>query len=428
MSSISQALTDVSQAQCLGIDAFALNVQHPDAEWTRASLALLFDAAAQIGFKLFFSMDMGVIPSPMACLPLLKAYASHPAYYHYHNRPFLSTFRGGRHRGWQAALQALIPPPYFIPNFEDHPTVQVAGGAYPPSIFTTHPYLDGLMAWETAWPFAGSSNLSSALSTSLHIDPSTISADATNLRVCRAHKRSYMLPVSSHQSKHCAAHGNWLRPGGLTLPRHMLLALRLRPDFVQLLTWNDAGEGHYFGNVWPESLPDADMRAVVDGWDHRGWQILIGPFVDALKRGTNEGEGGGGAERVYPLDGKEFAGVFWYRPLLKATKGGVDRLGLGKPKGWEDVEDKVNVVVLLGRESRGWRVRVWSSGRVVGEFEGQPGMNMYQAEAGKGEQMVQVVADDGRVVGEGKGAVGVTDRIEQLGGICNFNYQVVEIA
>jgi glucan endo-1,3-alpha-glucosidase len=64
---------------------------------------------------------------------------------------------------------------------------------------------------------------------------------------------------------------------------------------------------------------------------------------------------------------------------------------------------------------------------VVGEFEGRAGMNVYQADAGKGEQVVQIVTGDGKVIGEGKGAVGVTDRIDDLGGICNYNYQVVEI-
>jgi glucan endo-1,3-alpha-glucosidase len=421
MSSITQAIADVSQAQSLGLDAFALNVQQPDAEWTQASLSLLFEAAAQIGFKVFFSMDMAVIPSPSAFVPLFKAYASHPAYYRYRNRPFLSTFRGGAHPDWQAALQSLTPTPYFIPNFEDHPSVQA--GAFPPSIFTTLPYLGGLMGWETAWPFPGSNTTGTS---------SLDTTDAANLAVCHAQHKTYMLPLSTHQFKHHPQHGNWLRPGGLNLPQHMLLALRLQPDFVQLLTWNDAGEGHYFGNIWPEALPDADMRAVVDGWDHRGWQAVIRPFVAALRKGVS------GAEGVVPVPvpgaddedgqrGKGFAGAFWYRPLLKGADCGVDRLGLGKPDGWEWVEDKVSVVVVLGRESQGVKVRVWSGGQMVGEFEGLPGMNVYQVEVGKGEQVVQVVAGDGRVVGEGRGAVGVTDRIEDLGGICNYNYQVVDI-
>ncbi|KAK4101228.1 glycoside hydrolase family 71 protein [Parathielavia hyrcaniae] len=414
MSSISQALADVSQAQSLGLDAFALNVQQPDEWWARASLDFLFDAAGQTGFKLFFSMDMAVIPSPSACVPVLQAYASHPAYYRYQNRPFLSTFRGGNHYDWLSALQSVSPQPYFVPNFEDHSSVQSSGGAYPYSIFTTHPYLDGVMGWETAWPHIGQSPVSP-------IDDSAI--DAANLNNCRAQAKSYMLPVSSHQSKHLRTHGNWLRPGAFNLPRHMALALRLQPEFVELLTWNDVGEGHYFGNIWPESLPDPEMRAAVDveRWNHDAWRGLIRPFVAALKSGA-------GTEGVYPMDGKMFSGVFWYRPLLKAADGGLDWLGLWKPDGWMDVEDKVNVAVLLGQQSSGWKVRVWSGGRVVGEYDGRPGMNMYQAEAGMGDIMVQVLTGDWTLVGEGKGAMAVTDRIDQVGGLYNFNYQVVEIA
>ncbi|KAK4034688.1 glycoside hydrolase [Parachaetomium inaequale] len=414
MSSISQALDDVSQAQSLGLDAFALNVQQPDAWWTRASLAFLFDAASQVGFKLFFSMDMAVIPSPSACSPLLAEYASHPAYYRYQDRPFLSTFRGGAaadaNKQWQTVFEDLNPKPYFVPNFEDHSSAHA--GVYSPSIFTAFPDVDGLMGWETAWPFQGTNETVTAPDQS---------PDAANLAVTRNKKMAYMMPLSTFQSKHLAQHGNWFRRGGLTLPQHMLQALSLQADFLEVLTWNDAGEGHYFGNLWPESIPDQDMGDLVDGWDHNGWRAVIGPFVAALKK-----EGVTGAEGVGPV-GKEVAGAFWYRPLLKGVECGKDRLGLGKPDGWEDAEDMVYVVVMLGRETAGVKVRVVSGGKVVGEFEGKPGMNMYQVDARKGEQTVQVVAGDGKVLGEGKGKVGVTDRLEDVGGICTFNYQVVEI-
>ena len=408
MSSISQALADVTEAQAVGFDAFALNIQQPDASWTRASLALLFDAAAQTNFKLFFSMDMSTIPSPSACLPLLVQYTSHPAYYHHLSRPFLTTFRGGATdpSAWAPLLSSLTPRPYFLPNLDDHPSVQHQT-LYPSSLLPSLSYADGITAWETAWPFPHTNSTTSQTPT-----------DTLNLAAAHAAGKTYMAPLSPFQSKHSPAWGNWYRAGGLLLAQRMVDLLELQPDFVQVLTWNDGGEGHYLGNLWPEA--GAEKR-VVEGWEHKGWLGLVGAWVAALKRG------GRGARGVVPGQGREWEGVFWYRALVKGVECDVDAVGLGKPDGWEDAEDGVNVVVLLAEGSEGTRVRVVSGGKVVKEFEGSVGMNMWQVGWGLGEQVVQVLAADGRVIGEGKGKMAVTDRLDDLGGICNFNYQVVEI-
>jgi hypothetical protein len=82
---------------------------------------------------------------------------------------------------------------------------------------------------------------------------------------------------------------------------------------------------------------------------------------------------------------------------------------------------------MLGKGSEGVRIRVLSGGNVVDEFEGQAGMNMHQVGVKKGEQVVQLVGKDGKVIGEGKGKMAVTDQKQDIGGICNFNYQVVKI-
>ncbi|KAK3299456.1 glycoside hydrolase [Chaetomium fimeti] len=416
MGTIDQALTDVKEAQSLGLDAFALNVQQPDEWWTRASLDFLFEASSQTNFKLFFSMDMAVIPSPSDCAPVLKKYITHPAYYHVNNRPFLSTFRGGAqsnaNQQWNSVFESLpagAKNPFFVPNFEDHSSVS-SDGVYPDSIFATFPSLDGVMSWETAWPRSGES--ASAINGTLDID-------ATNLAMTRDAIKAYMLPLSTFQAKHHPEHGNWFRIGGLNLPRRLIGALDMQPEFVELLTWNDAGEGHYFGNLWPESMPDPVMAEMVQGWGHKAWMVVLRPFVAALKGGA------GGAAGVLP-EGR-FEGAFWYRPLLKGAECWGDKLGLGTPGGLEAADDAVNVVVMLGKESEGVKIRVLSGGSVVDEFDGKVGMNMHQVDVKKGEQVVQLVAGDGKVIAEGRGKKSVTDQMQDVGGICNFNYQVVKI-
>ncbi|KAK3904439.1 glycoside hydrolase [Staphylotrichum tortipilum] len=402
MSSLDQALADVSGAQSLGLDAFALNVQQPDAAWTRASLSLLFAAAAQRNFKLFFSLDMSCIASPETTLALLTAYLTHPAYYHHQSRPFLSTFHIGASGlpAWQRMLEKLSPRPFFVPNLDDHPSARV--GTFPASLFTAVSVLDGIMGWESAWPFSKV--------------PATTDADKTNINNARAAKKAYMMPLSTFQSKHHAVWGNWYRRGGLTLAEHAKTALEMQPEFVEVLTWNDAGEGHYVGNIWPEALPGEDLSGY---WDHGGWKAVLRPVVAALKGGKGVGE-------VVPVGGAKVQGGFWYRPLLKVAECGIDRLGLGKPAGWEDAEDAVNVMVAVGKGVQGARVGVYSGGRQVAVFLAMEGMNSYEVPIRKGEQRVEVVID-GKVVAEGKGKMGVTDRVADLGGVCTFNYQVAEI-
>jgi len=70
---------------------------------------------------------------------------------------------------------------------------------------------------------------------------------------------------------------------------------------------------------------------------------------------------------------------------------------------------------------------VWSGGREMAEFIAKEGMNTYQPPIRKGEQKVEILID-GKVVAQGTGKIGVTDQVADLGGVCTFNYQVVEIA
>lgn len=86
-----QAVLDVTQAKAMGFDAFALNVVSTDV-WSMNALALIFQAAAAIGFHLFFSFDMTHFTDPSQFIPLLKMYIGSSAYYHYNGLPFVSMY------------------------------------------------------------------------------------------------------------------------------------------------------------------------------------------------------------------------------------------------------------------------------------------------------------------------------------------------
>jgi len=411
---MSRAVDDITQASAMGIDAFALNVQAPDASWCQSALTHLFNAASSTNFKLFLSLDMAVRGNPSDFFPMLQQYLNHPSYYRHNSRPLLSTFHGAANMArpnsvWQDFLTQIRSStstnPLFLPNFEDWSGF---GGAYTPQFFSAYPSVDGVLAWETAWPFPSAPD-------------SMTTNDEANLAAAHAAQKLYVLPVSPYQFKHLSPDQNWFRPGGMSLIHGLRRALSLRPDFVELVTWNDAGEGHWIGNIWREGITQG-MADLIAGFEHGAWRGVVAMFVAAIRNGVSD-EGG-----VVPLGGRTVQGAFWYRPLKKDSH---CWNWLGKPRGWEGAEDAVNVAVALRGDVRpgSVQIKVWSGGALVATLTGRSGMNVYQVAYREGQQKVQVVTfPGGQVLAEGTGPMEVTWDIGRLGGQCNFNYQVVDLS
>ncbi|KAJ1553988.1 hypothetical protein HK405_006327, partial [Cladochytrium tenue] len=204
MSGLSQAKADVDDALACGIDAFAINVQDASSWWSVDTIDWLFQAAEGTDFKLFFSFDMNVLTAPADFIPLLVKYHNSSAYYTYEGgRPLVSTFNGGTltfgssssSAGWQASFIDVLAAdgivPFFMPDFDDYTGT---GSKYTASFFDDYPVVDGVFAWETAWPGTGASNTTVS---------STV--DAANLVAARAAGKPYMMPLSTLQFKHLSA-------------------------------------------------------------------------------------------------------------------------------------------------------------------------------------------------------------------------------
>ncbi|KAL1949763.1 hypothetical protein VTO73DRAFT_8644 [Trametes versicolor] len=412
MGGADEAIKDVQDAQKMSLDAFALNVQDPSASWATDAIQLLFTAAAANNFKLFFSFDMSVIDQPSTFLPLFNQYQNNPAYYRHNNQPFVSTFNGGAksfgasspNAGWQAQFKNVLSSqginPFFVPDFDDY-----GGATYDANFFNNYPVVDGVMSWESAWPEVsdGLVNVSS-------------SKDQTALTNARAAGKLYMMPLSSVQFKHIDSGQNWYRIGELNLPLRVSQVLALQPDFVEIITWNDSGESHYIGNCWPEAIAGAPaIQAYSNGYDHTHWQDVLAPFIVAYKNGATS------LSSVTPFGA--FAGAFWYRPLLKAASCSGD--GLGKPSGWQNAQDLINIAMLLPSTSSGVTLRVTSGGTVVATLATKPGLNFASVPIRSGSQRVELVAANGSIMGAGSST---QDVVSDTSGVCNFNYQVVHIA
>ncbi|KAI2618955.1 glycoside hydrolase family 71 protein [Hypomontagnella submonticulosa] len=388
------ARQDIDGAINVGFDAFALNVGQPGADWAKNTVQQLFDYASTKSFKLFFSFDFygnGDINQHQA---LFDQFKNHPAHLTYNNRPVVSSYSGGNigpdtWRNFKNANNAyLIPNPEADGNYYNNPSAffQNWGTA-----------LDGVFSWETAWPDTSDRplNVSSAKDQAVKS-----AADAAG--------KTYVMGLSSLQYKHCCG-DSWYRGGETNLPERMAQILNVKPEFTEVITWNDAGESHYIGPCWAEGLtPEILQYGNSDTAPHSGWQPLITSFINAFKAGSSAGA-------MKPASGS-FAGSMWYRGVLTSCNG-------DKPRGAGAAVDAVNWAVVLPAGSSGFQVRVTSGGQVLATQSVGAGLN-YNSVRGMqtGAQKVELLDGSGRVVATAGSQVDVSN--SPSNGFCNYNYYV----
>lgn len=223
----SHAVYDVTEAKAMGIDGFALNVGDPTQAFVKDTLASLFSAADNAGFKLYISVD--VYASGDACYKIktsckgpndyawiFSTYKGHPAYYDYNSKPVISTFSSGgfTHDYWKAWKTSLANEMFFIPDFDETEGYYAGADGW---WSYWGDLVDGIFSWESAWPeragFGGDY-------------PGDVTVDVPPLNAAHKRKKYYMLGLSSLQYKN--AYGtNVFRPGDLTLPKRMAALLSM---------------------------------------------------------------------------------------------------------------------------------------------------------------------------------------------------------
>lgn len=219
--------------------------------------------------------------------------------------------------------------------------------------------------------------------------------------------------MSSFQFKYLGDGQNWYRMGEVTLPERMSQALKLQPDFVEIITWNDAGESHNVGNFWSEQLAGTEIEAYNKGFDHKGWLQIITPFIKAYKAGAT-------SISDIAAPGTEPVGTLWYRTLLTSAScsSSIDNHESGR--------DTMNFAVILPAD--GYKIKVYSNDKLIGTFDGQKGLNYNSVlglTAGSGQRL-EVVDTSDKVVTSATGTKDV--EAESSTDICNWNYEVVGLA
>jgi len=353
----------------------------------------LFKHAEELGFSLFFSFDHNYFQDPSTYAEYLKPFLQKTSYYRYNGKPLVSTFGGESVSNEQwASLKQTVGDIVLVPGFFQATPSD--------NFFDDKSSLDGVFNWN-AWPYASAGKT----------EVSTI--DDEKYMTAAGTDKLFMLGMSPIQFKHMDTNNNWYVRGEGNFENRIEQALALQPDMIELQTWNDAGESHYMGNIWPEPRTNAPaISAYVEGYDHTGYQQILPAFIQAWKRGDTTAAG------MVPTNGKSVQGTFWHHTLTVDADCSSDPIG--KPRDIDNAEDAVIMVVLVAKGKTGLVVVV-NNGRELGKKTLVEGFNKVKV-AGVGAGKVQVEVWDGStLVAGGYGPL----EVATSSNLCNYNFQVV---
>ena len=204
----------------------------------------------------------------------------------------------------------------------------------------------------------------------------------------------------------------------------MSQVLTLAPDFLEVLTWNDAGESHNIGQWWLNTIDSAyNFTEYAEGYDHTPWQNLISSFIPAYQAGATD------VSSISPAtlndSSATLTGAFWYTPLL--VTGTCSSDPLGEPDGYGAVTDTIEVAIIIDSSLVGSTVNVTSGGTEIADLTlSTEGLNAWSIEGiQEGIQTVNIYSTDGAVLASQSGTLEVVSELAT--GLCNYNIHVVAL-
>ncbi|WQF84017.1 Putative glycoside hydrolase family 71 [Colletotrichum destructivum] len=318
---------DMRLAKRAHIDAFALNMAHGEAV-NEGALVAAFSAASSIGIQLFFSFDYaGNGPWPQdTVVQYINQFASSSTYFHYNNKPFVSTFEGPDNANDWITIKAQTGC-FFMPDWSSlgAKKAMAAGGGV----------ADGLFSW-AAWPWG-------------YWDSWTYS-DASYRDYLGG--KPYMMPISPWFYTNLPGYNkNWLWRGDHIWGDRWFQASWWQPEFIEIISWNDFGESHYIGPVREHAMGAFEVGKAPYNYGtlpHDGWRDILPFVIDMYKKNSSTID----YERA----------VVWYK-LVPAIAGTAicDRNGTVANTASqlqieylpdEVLDDKIFFIALLGKKSK----------------------------------------------------------------------------
>ncbi|KAL9637447.1 MAG: hypothetical protein Q9164_002173, partial [Protoblastenia rupestris] len=256
---------DIQLAKAVGIDAFAVNYGGWGCDWNMLAgfLEKFYQTAAALNFKLFVSYDTTVMTDPAMMVNISDTYAHHPAQLWVDDKIFLSSFSVDPPAfDWQTdVLDRIDGPVMFMPGTLSQSAASTAAENVGSGPFT--------------WMHPASSIEEEA----------AIDTDFSDQR--RVAGKPWMAGIAPWFFKRMGTDMNWLhaQDSGIWLDRWMHL-LKLKPNFIEIVTWNDFGESSYIGPVksFHENRQAKD-DCFYGGLNHTAFLDMSKIFIKAFKAG-----------------------------------------------------------------------------------------------------------------------------------------------
>jgi glucan endo-1,3-alpha-glucosidase len=314
---------DMQSAKSIGIDAFAMNWMPPDCQsglsWQESRIDDAYKAAEEVGFKLTHSFDMswtecnnGGYWNTTYMADVLQKHASSKATYRWNSNMLVTTYGGDAVKQYGNLFFADLKLKMrlsgnaisFTPALTTYSTKaqnDAEGAAY--EMIQDFPTTDGYFNWQ-AWPMSN------------NINNTCTPDEAFQYQMKKAGKTGpYIMAVSPWQFKDLdngSGSDAWVAPGDwLFVKRLEAIAQQdVKPDIIELLTWNDWCESHYLRDLPGNSTSATDyadlsnMEAYVSGQNHSPWRIITKYYISWWKNGKQP-------------EITEDQVVFWYRVHAK---------------------------------------------------------------------------------------------------------------
>lgn len=283
---------DMTTAQNIGIDGFALNIAANDYEVDRIVDA--YAAAEALDFKLFYSFDMSYTWQQSDMVNIVANHSSSPSTFLWKNTILVSTYSGESYgedfwASFKSALQSKGIDITLAPAFTTYRDPSSAD-----SLVSTFPSIDGFFNW-WSWPADVDVNLTTATDLAYQAAVSSLSGP-------------YIMSVSPWQFKNIDGAGDWVKYSDTLWNYRWQQAVNdVKPDIVEIVTWNDYGESHYIGDINPNVYLGTQAPLYVDGFTHAAWRDVAQYYISWFKTGSA------------PTITKDKV-VFWYRAWPKAVE------------------------------------------------------------------------------------------------------------
>ncbi len=252
---------EVTLAQAMGIDGFALNAGGWSAANYKADAANMFAAAKTLGtdFKLFFSADLCCNLPAADIVDMMTTYAAHANYLREGTKAVLSAWAGGSHTAasvdfWQnqviGAAKTAGVDVFFIPFFYPEPVSEVPAPALvQDNVAFWKDHVDGMF-------YFGASGLPFG-------DPSLVTANAAYAQALAAAGKKAMASYSAAYWGAVQGDRRYFEyQGGLGTETQWKALVAADPDWVEISTWNDLNESY--------------MMPMDDFQKHRDWGMPLG--------------------------------------------------------------------------------------------------------------------------------------------------------